>query len=228
MNISECHDFLEFWINKYEGGYYSPQEIDEVIDRGQMSLYADIQPKYATSQHIKDALSPFRAIYSFGNNDSILGIITIPASANFLNLLDCTIVYDISARSITKQVPINMVNEDVRAIRLDSQIDPVTATSPIGEIIGYGVIQLYPKFQYVGNTTFLRRPVKPSFQYSVISGRVIVYDPINSVQLEWSENWQNAVLMKALESIGINLSAQDLLQWSEMKNQQNFQGENRT
>ena len=228
MNISECHDFLEFWINKYEGGFYSPEEIDSVIDRGQMSLYADVQPKYATSEHIKDALAPFRSIYSFGYNDTLLGLVVVPQNTNILNLLDCTITFDISARNIVRQVPITMVNEDVRAIRLDSQIDPVTATSPIGEVVGFGIIQLYPKVQYSGNVTFLRRPVKPFFAYSTISERVIVYDPVNSVQLEWSENWQNSVLLKALESIGINLSAEDLTQWSEQKNQENFMGQNRT
>lgn len=228
MNISEDHDFLNFWINKYEGAYYPPDTLDQIIDRGQMSLYADLQPRYATSQHIKDALSPFRAKYTFTFNDTIGGIITIPVNTNYINLLDVFITYDISARAVQKQVPVALINEDVRATRLDSQIDPVTSTSPIGEMIGERTIQVYPQIQYNGAATFLRRPVKPVFAYTVISGRVIVYDPTASTQLEWSEEWHNAVLLKALASLGINLSSQEVSQYAEQKSTQNAQNFNRT
>lgn len=228
MSISDAFDFLNFWINKKQGAWYSIPELELLVDRGQISLYSDLQPKYATSQRVKDSLAPFRSIYSFGVNDTLLGIVTVPPSTDYLDILDIHIYYDISARSIVKQVPIALINEDVRAIRLDSQIDPVEVTSPIGEMIGTGVIQLYPKVQYYGEVTFLRRPVKPVFAYSVISERVIVYDPTNSVQLEWRESDQNALLLKALESIGINLSDQEIGQWSEMKTQQNFGNVNRT
>lgn len=227
MNISECFDFINFWANKVTGQWYTISELTQIVDRGQMSLYADIQPKYATSQHIKDALAPFRSSYTFGYNDTLNGVITIPSNTNYLNLLDCHIEYDISARSITKQVGIAMVNEDQRANRLDSQIDPVAATSPIGEMIGARTIQLYPKVQYRGVVTFLRRPVAPVFGYSVISGSVIVYDPNTSTQLEWSEEWQNAVLIKALSSIGINLQDGQIAQYAQLKTQENWVGQNR-
>jgi len=228
VNIQEAVEFLLFWVNKKQGFWYSPEECCDIIDRGQISLYSDLQPKYATSQRIKDSLAPFRSLYSFGYSDTLGGVVTIPSNTNYLDLLDLWIQYDISARSIVKQVPVAMINEDVRAIRLDSQIDPVTVSSPIGEMTGKGIIQLYPKVQYTGQVTFLRRPVKPVFAYTTISQRVIVYDAANSVQLEWKESDQNAVLLKALESIGINLSDQEVAQYAEMKTQENYSGINRT
>lgn len=226
MNISECLDFLQFWINKKTGAWYTPDELVSIIDRGQMSLYSDIQPKYATSQHIKDALAAFRATYQFTPSTTISGFIVIPSDSNYINLLDVQIQYDISSRTIYAAVP--MVNEDERSYKLNSQIDPVTITSPIGELVAPRFIRLYPTAGYTGTVTYLRRPVKPVFGYNVISGRVIVYDPTTSTQLEWSEEWINHVLIKALKSAGINLSDQEIAQWAEIQSQQNFSGVNRT
>jgi len=226
LNINEAFEFLNFWIQKERGVFYTIAELTEVVDRGQMSLFEDLQSKYATSQRIKDALSPFRDKYVFSYFDTLEGLIEVPENKNYLSLLDCHIVYDISGRGITKQVPIQLVNEDVRSLRLDSQIDPVLITAPIGEMVGKRQIQLYPKVQYRGEVTFLRRPIKPVFGYSVISGRVIVYNENTSTQLEWSENWQNAVLAKSLSSIGINLSSEQVTNYAQTKTDQNFQNVN--
>lgn len=222
MNISEAFDFLNFWINKKTGAWFTIPELEEITDRGQMSLYADLQPKYATSQRIKDALSPFREVYNF--TTAISGYVIVP-DTNYLNLLDLQIYFQVSNRTIF--YPLEMVNEDERANRLNSQIDPVTTTSPIAEQTGERTFRLYPINAYNGNITYLRRPIKPVFGYTTISQRVIVYDPNTSTQLEWSEQWQNAVLIKALASVGINLSDQMISQYAQMKTQENFQNQNR-
>jgi hypothetical protein len=226
MTLQEAFDFLNFWINKNTGAYYTIPELELITDRGQMSLYEDLQPKYATSQRIKDALSPFRAVYNFTPSNTVSGYIVIPSNSNYLNLLDAQIEFNISDRKV--YAPIDMVNEDERANRLNSQIDPVTSTSPIGEIIAPRYIRLYPTSApgYTGAVTYFRRPVKPVFGYTTISGRVIVYNSLTSTQLEWGENWVNAVLIKALGSIGINLSDQEIQQYSELKSQSNYQSVN--
>ncbi len=223
MSLQEAFDFLNFWINKNTGSFFTVSELELITDRGQMSLYEDLQPKYATSQRIKDALAPFRATYNFTPSTTVSGYIVIPSDSNYLNLLDVQTTFQIS--NTTVYAPVTMVNEDERANRLNSQIDPVTVTSPIGEIIAPRFIRLYPTAApgYTGTVTYFRRPVKPVFGYSVISGRVIVYNEATSTQLEWSESWVNVVLMKALSSIGINLSSQEIQQYAELKTQSNYQ-----
>lgn len=224
MNLQEAFDFLNFWINKYTGAWYTIPELELIVDRGQMSLYEDLQPQYATSQRIKDALAPFRARYNFVPLSTPAGVITVP-NADYINLLDIQITFTDSSGRFN-YVPIKMYNEDERAHRLMSQIDPVTSEFPIGEVISLRQFQLYPQIGYTGTVTYFRRPVKPVFGYTVQGGRVIVYDPTTSTQLEWAENWQNAVLMKALSSIGINIGEQDVLQYAELKNQSNFVSQN--
>lgn len=222
MNISEAFDFLNFWISKERGAFYTIPELTSIVDRGQMSLYEDLQPQYATSQRVKDALAPFREVYNF--TTLVSGYVIVPSNLNYLNLLDLQIYFQISNRTV--YAPVQMVNEDTRAIRLNSQVEPVTVTSPIGEQTAKGTFRLYPAAAYNGNVTFLRRPVAPVFGYTVISGRVIQYDPNTSTQLEWTENWQNAVLVKALSSIGINLTSDQVSNYAELKTASNYRSVN--
>ena len=218
MNISEAFDFLNFWINKNTGAWYTISELTEIVDRGQMSLYEDLQPRYATSQRIKDALSVFKEKENFTTQISGNIIVT---DSRYLNLLDIQIYFQISNRTV--YYPLDILNEDVRADRLNSQLDPVTITSPVAEQVAAKTFRLYPASQYNGNITFLRRPIKPVFAYTVISGRVIVYNSVNSTQLEWNETWHNAILIKALSSIGINLTDSEVAQYAELKSQSNYQ-----
>lgn len=226
MNLKEAYDFLNFFINKYTGGFYPPDELDLIVDRGQMALYTDYQPKYATSQRIKDALAPFRQKWEFSSANTISGVIPVPSNLNYLNLLAININYDISSRTV--YAPVTMVNEDEIGHRLNSQIDPVTITSPIGEQLAPGFFRLYPTSGYTGTITFLRRPVKPVFVYTTISQRVIVYDDAASTQLEWRETEMDSVLLKSLSTLGINLTDNEIAQYAEVKNQQNYGGVNKS
>ena len=223
MNIQEVLNFLQFFINKYTGAWYSPEELIEVLDRGQMALYSDLKPKYATSQLVKDSLSPFREVYNF--TTQVSGYVIVPSTTNYLDLLDLQIYFTISNRTV--YCPVKMINEDERATRLNSQINPVTSTSPIGEQVAVRTFRLYPAGIYNGNVTYLRRPVKPVFGYTIISGRVIVYNSSTSTQLEWRETEINEVLLKSLATLGINLSSEQVLQWAQAKTQNNFDGINR-
>ena len=222
MNINEAFGFLNFWINKRTGAWFTIDELTQMVDRAQLALYSDYKARYASSQLVKDALSPFREVYNF--TTQVSGYVIVPAT-NYLDLLDIQVYFQISDRIIYS--PVKLVNEDERANRLNSQIDPVTITSPIGEQTAPKTFRLYPASAYNGNVTYLRRPVAPVFGYTVISGRVIVYDPNTSVQLEWRDTEQDEILLKALSSAGINLTSAEITQWAEIKTSQNYQNVNR-
>lgn len=195
--------------------------MEDLIDAAQRSFYSDIQPKYATSQRIKDILAPFKETLNFTTLVSGNVIVT---DTRYLDLLDLQIYFLVSNRTI--YYPVQMGNEDVRAQRLNSQIDPVTVTSPIGEQVGQRTFRLYPAAAYNGNITYLRRPIKPVFGYSTISGRIIVYNSLTSTQLEWEDSVINQIIAKALSSIGINLTSTELQQYAEMKASSNYVGVN--
>ena len=224
MNISEALDFLNFWIGKEKGAYFTVSELENLLDNGQMAYYSDIKARYATSQLIKEILSPFKRNYDFTPSDTISGYIVIPSDSDYLDLLSLQIQYQISNTTVYVAVPV--VNEDERADKLRSQVDPVTITSPFAEMFIPRFIKLYPTAGYTGTATYLKRPIRPVFAYTLISGRAIVYDPVNSVQMEWRVTEQVPVLLKALSSMGINLSDQQVSQFAEIKTASNYQGIN--
>jgi hypothetical protein len=222
VNLNDIFNFLNFYINKFTGSWYTVEELENVLDFGQMALYSDLKPKYATSQLIKDALSPFRESYNF--TTQVSGYVIVPAT-DYLDLLDIQIYFQVSNRTV--YYPIKLYNEDERAERLNSQLDPVTITSPIGEQTAPKTFRLYPVNAYNGNVTYLRRPVKPVYGYTVVSGRVIVYDPNTSTQLEWRETEIPMILIKALKSLGINIGSQEVQQWSQVSSEANYMNMNR-
>lgn len=222
MDLQDIFDFLNFYINKFTGSWYTIEELENCLDYGQMAVYSDYKPKYATSQLIKDALSPFRESYNF--TTLVSGYVIVP-DTDYLDLLDIQVYFQVSDRTI--YAPIKLINEDERDNRLNSQIDPVTITSPIGEQTAPRTFRLYPVGNYNGNVTYLRRPVKPVFGYTVISGRVIVYNPNTSTQLEWRDTEIPIILIKSLNSIGINLRAEDVQGWAQIKSKQNYMNTNR-
>lgn len=222
--IWDYYQMLNFWVNKATGAFYTPQEAASKMDDAQMSVYEDLQPKYAASQRIKDALAPFKDRYDFTPSNTISGVIVVPSDRGFLNLLDVQIQYQISNTTIYYQP--SMMNEDQRSFVLNSQINPVTITNPAAEVIAPRYIKLYPtpvaSNGYTGTVSFLRRPATPVIGHTIVSQRVLVYDPSASTQLEWPENWGNVIMIKCLKSIGINISDADIMQWSEMNSQANY------
>lgn len=222
MNLQQVFNYLNFFINKYTGSFYTITELEQLLDRGQMAYYSDIKAKYATSQLVKEILSPFRSSYNF--TTQVSGYIIVP-DTTYLDLLDIQIYFSVSDRTV--YAPVKLVNEDERANRLNSQVDPVTTTSPIGEQTTTKTFRLYPAGTYNGNVTYLRRPVAPVFGYSVLSGRVIVYDSGTSTQLEWRETEIVPIILKSLQSVGINLRDGEISQFAEAKTMENFQGVNR-
>jgi len=222
VDLQDVFNELNFYINKFTGSYYTIPELENCLDIGQMALYSDLKPKYATSQLVKDALSPFRSVYNF--TTQVSGYVIVP-DTTYLDLLDLQIYFQVSNRTI--YYPVKLYNEDERADRLNSQLDPVTITSPIGEQTAPRTFRLYPVNAYNGNVTYLRRPIKPVFAYTVISGRVIVYDQNASTQLEWRDTEIQSLIIKSLQPMGINLRAEDMQHWAEAKTMENYQNVNR-
>lgn len=225
MTLEQVFDFLNFWINKKNNAWYTVSELTELVDRGQLAFYSDLKPLYSKDLLVQEKLSPFIRTYDFNTSNTVSGYIVIPSNSDYLDLLDVQITYALSNRTMYYGVPI--VARDERANRLNSQIDPVTVTSPIGEMMIPRYIRLYPTSGYTGTVTYLRRPVKPVFAYTVVSDRVVVYDAVNSTQLEWRETEIVPVLLKSLNSIGINLTDSEIANFAQIKSQENWVGQNR-
>ncbi len=104
MDLKVIHDTILFYLNKEQNGYVTHAEIDSVLDKAQLALFNQYHtnPKlpsqaqaalYGESQRIDDALSTFKAKYTFTNVSSPSGVVTLPS--DYMHLLSCyTTVYN--------------------------------------------------------------------------------------------------------------------------------------
>ena len=212
MDLQVVYNQLLFWVNLKQGGWYPPEELDAIVDKGQLSYYKDCFIKYGTGQRLTDALAPFKSKSNFTTDDA--GFLDTPE--DYMDLIDI--------EPIINGVPVTcpVLNEDERTYRRRSQVIPNTTVAPFAEEVTNWNFQLYPQQEFSGNFTYYRRPTPPLFRYTLISGRIINYDPVNSQQLGWGDDEIQPLLIWTLQSIGINLSEQDVGQFAELKTQQNL------
>lgn len=220
MDLGDAYEFLDFLTNKFQSSWYSPAEKDLIVDRAQMALFNSYYLTYGTSQRSQDALGPFKRTFTFANVDTPGGLITMPAA--YMHLLSVITTIQNAITNLPQNLPVPIINEDEKVFRDNSQIIPVSVSDPYGLLVQNRNVQLYPATPQAGTVYYLSRPAAPFFSYTVVSGRVIVYDPNTSTQLEWADNDVVAILVKALSYMGINLSEQDIMQYAEMKDQQNI------
>lgn len=209
MDLQDAYNRLNFFINKAQGAFYPFPELDSMVDTGQLRYYKNCFIKYGTGQRLNDALAPFKKKVTFTTDSN--GLLSVPD--DYMDLI-----------SILPDGALNcpVLNDDEIAYRKKSQVIPMSIERPFCEETENWDYQLYPQQQQTGLLTYFRRPPAPFFDYTLVSGRVVVYNQAGSTQLLWGDDEIEAVLLCCLESIGINMSEADLLQWSEQKNQQNF------
>jgi hypothetical protein len=209
MDLKDVHDWLDFVTSKEKTGYFSYQEKDRALDRAQMFYFDLFRSRYALNQQDQDSLSPFKITYQLTYAKTPGGLITFPQ--NYQSLLGMYAQNMIDNK--IKVSPIEIINDDELADRLNNQLRPVTITDPIGQWYGRGQIQLWPQVPNSGVAYYLRRPEAPNFVYT-LNGRTVIYDDINSTQLEWDEPCTNKIMMKALEYLGINLDNEKMIAYA--------------
>ena len=236
MTINDIHDLILFYTKKDRSGYLNRTEIDNVLHRAQLALFEEyhgtpklrdqggrvIPSAYGSSQRIDQALSKFRSIYTFTADTNPTtgtpgGVITLPADLMYLNALKVTRYVSQLGRNVSNSVEV--LNEEELISRLESQVLAVTPSEPICIMNSQNKIQLFPEVPASGQVFYFRMPAKPKFAYT-ISGRTITYDHNASTQLEWNELDINNIIIKALSYFGLNLSANDIVQFAELKGQQ--------
>jgi hypothetical protein len=217
VDLNDLYTFLNFLINKFLGTFYAPEEMDLLVDRAQMDHYNDEYRKYGKSNRLNDSMAPFKRQFIFTPSTTPGGLITVPD--DYYNVM--TIIPTIF-NSILKQpqdVPCPSLNEDEIVARENSQIIPLNTSNPFVVTGQNWNGQLYPKVPQAGTLFYLSRPTTPFYSYTVVSGRVVVYDEDDSDQLEWADKDVGDIIIICLSYFGINLREQDIIGWADRKDQ---------
>lgn len=217
MNINDIHIFMDLVTSKERGGFNTPAEKDQALDRASMAIFNYYKPLYAKNIEAKEALASFRSKYTYTTDGT--GLIAVPSIQNMTALLSMDVsVADAEATAAGYASPriwdVTFPNEDELPYAKNSQINKPTATTPIADIEGINTYRLTPAQVHTGTIYFLKRPAVPVFAYTQV-GRTITYNSAGSTQLEWTEPYLSKVIFKALSFLGVNLDSEKIVQYSE-------------
>lgn len=210
MQLNYIHDWLNFMTNKKLGTYFSPEENDAALERGQMDEFNEQKKNYAEDENIQDSLSVFKAVYTFTTPTSPVGLITLPDEYSYLLGIQTNVMIG----SILRYRAVELLTEDELPLRLDSQLRAVSTDNPIAMKVGGQTIQLYPEVPMAGYVYYLQKPPRPYFAYTQV-GRIITYNPTASIQMLWDDTQIEAVMIRALQYLGVSVEDGDITQFAQ-------------
>ena len=235
IDINELYQFIQFTTNKEQSGYIKPSEFNLAVDRAQMQLFmerygnpAEYQPgrpvprvAYQQTQKISDDLRPFiKKIYQPLNNGKFLW----SDISDYMHLSSLRARYykinNQTGNSEIRHSGVKIVDDSELSNYLDSSIVNPTQEYPIAAIYN-GYVQVYPENLDGIEVTYLSRPIKPEWAWTVNQSLGIPeYDDANSTNLNWSDELFNEIAIRVLSFMGVNLKDNTITQYSELKKQQ--------
>lgn len=224
MNIDEVYTFVRSLANKDQSGYLKSAQFNQYAERAQMEVYmkrygnpAEYQPgrpiprvAYDMTQKIHDDLLPF--ITPFTMNVDKFGRGKYPVDYMHVSAFTYTVHKD---DGDSKVVELEVIPDAKLGYRLSSPVVKPSKEYPICSMYG-PYIQFYPSNLAVVKLSYLRKPVKPIWAFTIVDGREL-YDSANSVQLEFPEDVQNEICVRILSYFGISIRETDVTQYAETK-----------
>lgn len=217
MTIAETHTFLDFINSKEQSAYFSHEEYDMCLHRGQMIYFSAKYDEYGLTQKVHDGLAFFKKPYDFTTGTSTNGIVTTPTDYLYFRGAYTIVTDPVLNQPVNRKLQI--LNEDEIVDALNSQLRPVSLNRPIALIVGKGQLQLYPQQAQTGRVFYFEVPPKPFFKYTLggTDNRVVTQDVANSVDLLWNETDVTKVIFASLPFMGINMDEEKFMQYFEMK-----------
>lgn len=202
--IENIVDFMQYIVRKERGVYLTIPKATANLDAAQLDAFEQWFKLYGVSQEIHDAIRPFRVYQTFTSD--FAGFVTYPS--NCIHLLGQP--FTLTGSTVNR---ISFVNEDELPFALTSQLRAISNTYPIGVDMATG-FSIYPQQVQIGAYFYLRRPVTPVYAY-IQSGRSFLYDAANSVQLEWTDNYINGIIARALKYVSISMDEAGVYQFAD-------------
>lgn len=215
MNIDDVYKVVSYMVDKYQGAYLSPNDFNLAINTAQRQYLNFLTGE--TAEFSQGRTNKFTG--GFSNDVTTGGSLT-----NFLKEDTLTITnqlapqpsdfYKISAMRTIDTPPDNYAVRRVGADKIyayvGNSIDAPTLTEPIYTEIGTN-FKFFPSTLTSAKIIYFKIPAEAKWAYT----GDLVYDAVNSVQLEWPLNDYNDIIYRTLGIIGINLKDGDLIRVSQ-------------
>lgn len=218
MTIDEAYRLLAYIANKNQRGEFSPDDFNLMAPVAQMSVINDRLgnlKKYRPNDPVP--------AYGFGISQKsieelrpiIKPFVSLSVTSNKSTYpTDCIYIHHIAISNRTAR-PV-MIDE-WQLMNFDSVIKAPSTEFPVYVVMNDG-IYTYPTASGSISCTYVRRPAKPVWNYTVVNDRP-VYNATGSQDFELADTVHFEICMRILSYIGVNLDKDALIQYAELQEQ---------
>jgi hypothetical protein len=161
---------------------------------------------------------PFKAQEDFVTDEA--GNFSIGAGSGYQHLLAIDVIENHPFYGNIPH-PVKIINEDEYASRKASVLRRPSVSNPCGRVVGVGQFELCPTQVLAGTVRYLKAPPTPRIVVTQ-EGRTFSVDEDASQGLGWADVYQNKVVFKALEIMGINLDNDKLSSYGDALTKSNI------
>ena len=213
-SIERAHYDINLLLPSSDNRYFTPEEVDSAISMAITDLFNQQYKVFGETLRISDQLARFKTTSTIVVSG---GIAVVPTAHIYtLNIVGTKL----GTTAVTKKVRI--VEEQFISQYIDSEAFAPTENDVIARFLGANV-QIYPVTITEIRMTYFRKPINAKFAYTYtgVLQNIPVYDPINSVQIDYSDIAYNQIIEKALLYLGIAQKDQTLMSEQQIIRQQN-------
>ena len=208
MTIKEFHDNIRLIANIGQSQYFSPEDLDLMINNAIKKFYEQEYAHFEATQKISDTLGFFKSISAAPVTLDANGMANLPTDMYHLSSVEA-ILEDNSRGSI------ELIKDSAWLNRKHSAGFAPSTDYPIARQIGMSKIEVAPIG--TGNVKeiimyYLRSPATAKYGYTPnASGTGWTYVEGDSTQVDWPEISHNSVMDKALGFVGTALRDRTLI-----------------
>ncbi len=222
MNINTLFQLVLTAINKNQGVWAIPR-FNSAVESASLEYFLDCigqSQQSKNGQQVNDMV--FQSNERISNNLRLLIppplILQVNAQGQATRPTDFVYTSSIRFFQGQRQVEVKFVRDNNLAERLDSELLQPDKNYPIYCIYD-GFFQFYPKDLIRVSLTYLRKPVTPVWNFTLVNNRP-VYDPITSVDPEFPDECLNELAMRVCSLMGLNIREQQIIQYAEQQKSQ--------
>lgn len=229
MDIDKVYTYIAKTIaNKAQTGNLTPSDFNSLMPRAfqqwVFKTYDDMTDGRGWQSHqaITDDLR-FLLVRNKVMQVPASGELSIPSDYLHLSSINYNYSQLINGQTVTTLKPVDIVRDNERSAFTDSAIyAPLLAAKKYVISAFFDTyLQFYPSNVGRVEFTYLRQPIDPVWNFTVVNGRP-VYDPLTSVDLEAPDEAVDEIAMIALSLFGINIRDNELISFSEAQKAQNL------
>lgn len=192
--IQQIHDLINLAIDKGVTDYISPENIDNAIDAGQMTLFRLLVKDFAKNKRVRNDLLPFEKL---ANINIFTKVGSLPS--------DFEQEIEIFYTAAGVDYPVNVKESAFFRKAIRDVVSPPTVTDPIATINNNAgkKIEVYPQITPI-NLRYWILPPKPAY-VTIISGGLLIYDETTSIDVLWSRGLHDILVENTFKILGLNL-----------------------